>query len=153
MPNRWTPRRGRGGEEERGTSSGQERLQVLDMSPKLTGSTGRAGVFNAGRGIAAGGLGDASVSAMVAPPRRDSDADESSQGLWATMGATSAFWLDLPAQVNPMPVQVNIVTTLVAAAPSHWTGARHVCGFTTYFATIISAIHTLDKRNNNSRIV
>lgn len=111
MPNRWVPRRGRGGEEERGTRSGQEGLQVFDMSPRLSGRTGRTGAFNPG-----GGLAEASVSAMVTPPCRDGDADESSQGLWATMGATSAFWPDLPAQVNSAAEQVGVVMALPTAA-------------------------------------
>lgn len=112
MPNLWVPRRGHGGEEERGTRSGQEGLQVFDMSPRLSGHTGRTGEFNSGEGLA-----EASVSAMVTPSRRDGDADESSQELWATMGATSAFWLGLPAQVNSAAEQVGMVMTTWSCAP------------------------------------
>lgn len=127
MPNRWVPRRGRGGEEERGTCSGQEGLQVFDMSARLRGGTGRTGAFNP-----SGGLAEASVSAMVTPPRRDGDADESSQGLWATTDATSAFWLDLPAQVNSVADQVSVVFALSAAALPSWVGPYHVRGWVRY---------------------
>lgn len=130
MPNRWVPRRGRGGEDERGTCSGQEGLQVFDLSPRLNGGAGRTGAFHSGEEIA-----EASVSAMVTPPRRDGDAEETSEGLWATIGATSAFWLDLPAQVNSAADQVSAVIALSAAALPFWTGVSHVLGCATTYCT------------------
>lgn len=100
---------------------------MFDMSPRISGRTGRTGAFNPG-----GGLAGASGSAMVTPPHRDGDADESSQGLWATMGATSAFWLDLPAQVNSTADQVSVVTALPADALVYWAGACHVRAWVHY---------------------
>lgn len=112
---RWIPRREQEREAKRGISSRRESFKTPEMSSDCTLNSGDA---RTAKGPISG-FGLDGYSAISQPSCRSESSEGITEGVWATVDPTPAFWLDFPEHYDgKSPVdQVSLYVEVCIAAP------------------------------------